>query len=69
MVVLTKLVDDLHQLSLSDEGALAYRKQATDLVQLLEVTAGSFAERYRAHGLTLKLNLPITPPSLAIPTA
>ncbi|KAA5933516.1 two-component system sensor histidine kinase BaeS [Pantoea sp. Bo_2] len=58
VVVLTKLVEDLHQLSLSDVGALAYRKQATDLVQLLEVTAGSFAERYRAHGLTLKLNLP-----------
>ena len=36
VVVLTKLVDDLHQLSLSDEGALAYRKQATDLVQLLK---------------------------------
>ena len=67
VVVLTKLVDDLHQLSLSDEGALAYRKQATDLVQLLEVTAGSFAERYRAHGLTLKLNLPDNAPFFGDP--
>ncbi|MGL4000217.1 two-component system sensor histidine kinase BaeS [Pantoea eucalypti] len=67
VVVLTKLVDDLHQLSLSDEGALAYRKQATDLVQLLEVTAGSFAERYRAHGLTLKLNLPENAPFFGDP--
>jgi len=67
VVVLTKLVDDLHQLSLSDVGALAYRKQATDLVQLLEVTAGSFAERYRAHPLTLKLNLPDQAPFFGDP--
>ncbi|MGD9425312.1 two-component system sensor histidine kinase BaeS [Pantoea sp. NSTU24] len=65
--VLSKLVDDLHQLSLSDVGALAYRKQATDLVQLLEVTAGSFAERYRAHQLTLKLNLPDLAPFFGDP--
>lgn len=58
VVVLTKLVEDLHQLSLSDEGALAYRKQRTDLAQLLEVVAGSFAERYRAHPLQLQLELP-----------
>lgn len=67
VVVLTKLVEDLHQLSLSDVGALAYRKQAIDLVQLLEVTAGSFAERYRAHGLTLKLNLPDNAPFFGDP--
>ncbi|WP_442797502.1 two-component system sensor histidine kinase BaeS [Pantoea vagans] len=67
VVVLTKLVEDLHQLSLSDVGALAYRKQATDLVQLLEVTAGSFAERFRAHGLTLKLNLPDDAPFFGDP--
>ncbi|MBE5252396.1 MAG: two-component system sensor histidine kinase BaeS [Enterobacterales bacterium endosymbiont of Blomia tropicalis] len=67
VVVLTKLVDDLHQLSLSDEGALAYRKQATDLVQLMEVTAGSFAERYRSHGLTLNLSLPEDAPFFGDP--
>ena len=37
---LTKLVDDLHQLSMSDEGALAYQKAPIDLIPLLEV-AGS----------------------------
>lgn len=65
--VLSKLVDDLHQLSLSDEGALAYRKQATDLVQLLEVAAGSFNERYRSHGLTLKLQMPNEAPFFGDP--
>lgn len=65
--VLSKLVDDLHQLSLSDEGALAYRKQATDLVQLLEVSAGSFNERYRSHGLTLTLQMPDEAPFFGDP--
>ncbi len=58
VVVLTKLVDDLHQLSLSDAGALAYRKQPVDLVTLLEVVAGSFGERYRSRDLQLSLALP-----------
>ncbi|HAU5562600.1 TPA: two-component system sensor histidine kinase BaeS [Serratia fonticola] len=58
VVVLTKLVDDLHQLSLSDAGALAYRKQPVDVVNLLEVVAGSFGERYRSRELTLTLALP-----------
>ncbi|MDT0176063.1 two-component system sensor histidine kinase BaeS [Pantoea sp. RRHST58] len=67
VAVLSKLVDDLHQLSLSDEGALAYRKQATDLVQLMEVVAGSFNERYRSHGLTLTLQMPDEAPFFGDP--
>ena len=40
--ILTKLVDDLHQLSLSDAGALAYRKVDTDVVHLVQLAeAGS----------------------------
>jgi two-component system sensor histidine kinase BaeS len=58
VVVLTKLVDDLHQLSLSDAGALAYRMQPVDVVNLLEVVAGSFSERYRSRDLRLNLALP-----------
>ncbi|MCE0489440.1 two-component system sensor histidine kinase BaeS [Pantoea sp. Mb-10] len=67
VVVLTKLVEDLHQLSLSDAGALAYRKQPVELVQLLEVVAGSFAARYRSHGLTLQLALPAEAESFGDP--
>ncbi len=67
VVVLTKLVDDLHQLSLSDAGALAYRKQPLDLVNLLEVVAGSFAERYRTHQLQLQLQLPAQASSFGDP--
>ncbi|ECY5762261.1 hypothetical protein AVG28_25515, partial [Salmonella enterica subsp. enterica serovar Montevideo] len=55
---LTKLVDDLHQLSLSDEGALAYQKTTVDLVPLLEVAGGAFRERFTSRGLTLHYALP-----------
>lgn len=55
---LTKLVDDLHQLSMSDEGALAYQKAPVDLVSLLEIAAGAFRERLASRGLTLHLSLP-----------
>ena len=55
---LTKLVDDLHQLSLSDEGALAYQKAPVDIVNLLEVAAGAFRERFLARGLRISLSLP-----------
>lgn len=64
---LSKLVDDVHQLSLSDEGALAYRKSNTDLVPLLELVAGNFAGRYQSRGLSLDLRLPEQAPLFGDP--
>ncbi|OON39680.1 two-component system sensor histidine kinase BaeA [Izhakiella australiensis] len=58
VATLTKLVDDLHQLSLSDEGALAYRKKNIDLAALLEMAAGAFRERYASRQMRLELHLP-----------
>ncbi|POU03289.1 two-component system sensor histidine kinase BaeA [Escherichia sp. ESNIH1] len=55
---LTKLVDDLHQLSMSDEGALAYQKAPMDVITLLEIAAGVFRERFASRGLTLSVSLP-----------
>ena len=55
---LTKLVDDLHQLSMSDEGALAYQKAPVDIVSLLEMAGGAFRERFAGRGLALNLSLP-----------
>lgn len=56
VATLTKLVDDLHLLSMSDEGALAYQKEPLDLVNLLEVAAGAFRQRFANHGLNLRLS-------------
>lgn len=64
---LTKLVDDVHQLSLSDEGALAYRKSNTDLVPLLELVASNFNSRYQSRGLRLDLRLPEQAPLFGDP--
>ena len=55
---LTKLVDDLHQLSLSDLGALAYRKSSVDCVHLLQIAVAAFHERFRAKGLEIVTHLP-----------
>lgn len=58
VATLNKLVDDLHQLSLSDEGALAYQKTALDIITLLEVVVGIFRIRFTERGLKLRLELP-----------
>lgn len=58
VATLTKLVTDLHQLSLSDEGALDYHKSSLDIIGLLEVVAGIFRTRFADRKLTLRLDLP-----------
>ncbi|MGV3345092.1 two-component system sensor histidine kinase BaeS [Enterobacteriaceae bacterium LUAb1] len=58
VATLSKLVEDLHQLSLCDEGALAYRKQFVNLADLLDIAVASFRSRYQSHPLTLSLHQP-----------
>lgn len=58
VATLTKLVDDLHQLSLSDEGALAYQKSPVDIVTLLEMAVGAFRKRFSKRHIGLQLSLP-----------
>ncbi|WP_226092762.1 two-component system sensor histidine kinase BaeS [Dickeya oryzae] len=53
VALLTKLVDDLHQLSLSDLGALAYRKSAINVSMLLQVSVAAFRERFQHKGIQL----------------
>ena len=57
---LTKLVADLYELSLADVGALTYRKQPLDLVELLQQALAGAVERCQAHGLKLELRLPMS---------
>ena len=67
VTTLTRLVDDVHQLSLSDEGALAYRKSDTDLVPLVEMVCASFRHRFEQRGLALDLQLPDEAPQFGDP--
>jgi two-component system sensor histidine kinase BaeS len=51
---LGKLVDDLYQLSLSDAGALAYRKRPVDVLAVLRGALEPFAARYQQKGIQIE---------------
>lgn len=55
---LTKLVNDLHQLSLSDVGALTYRKSNVNASELIGLSVAAYRGRFKIKGLTIETNLP-----------
>lgn len=55
---LDKLIDDLHDLSLTDVGAMAYRHEPVDLGFVLRTTLASMEGRFRSAGLRLRSTLP-----------
>jgi two-component system sensor histidine kinase BaeS len=55
--MLSKLVDDLYELSLADVGALAYRMTEVDIGGLIHAVAGAFQERLTAKDLSLELDI------------
>jgi two-component system sensor histidine kinase BaeS len=55
---LVRLVDDLYQLSLSDVGALTYRKSELDLVSVLKETVMSFQADFLSKNISLELEKP-----------
>ena len=59
--MLSKLVDDLYELSLADVGALTYRKSQCDLNDLLQTSVAMYQERCNAAGLRVELRLPTGP--------
>lgn len=54
---LSRLVDDLYQISLSDIGALTYKKESIDLNEVLEDALDSFGAEFRQKGITLSIEL------------
>jgi len=58
---LGKLVRDLSDLSLTDAGALSYRKEPVDLAGILAEALEPFAARLRERGIVLDLQLPSSP--------
>jgi len=58
VATLSKLIDDLYQLSLADLGSMAYRKIDLDLGKLLTDTVDAFQERLRKAGIACELQLP-----------
>ncbi|MCZ0951127.1 MAG: ATP-binding protein [Rhodospirillaceae bacterium] len=58
---LTKLVNDIYQLSVADVGALRYRKEVADVGHVLEDTVDMFEARIRDAGLELETRYPQRP--------
>ena len=59
--MLSKLVDDLYELSLADVGALTYRKSECVLNDVLEESLAMFQERCNAAQLHIDMELPAQP--------
>jgi two-component system sensor histidine kinase BaeS len=55
---LTRLVEDLYQVSLSDVGALTYRKTQLDLGDVLQETVETYRPMFVSKGISLELVLP-----------
>jgi two-component system sensor histidine kinase BaeS len=54
---LTRLVEDLHTLSLSDRGALTYHREPVDLADVLRDAVAGWRREAEQRGLSLKLDL------------
>lgn len=55
---LTRLVDDLYQLTMSDLGALTYQKEKLDIIGLLKKTVASHDTKFSDKRITLTSTLP-----------
>jgi len=55
VIRLNRLVDDLYQLSLSDLGALSYRKEQVDLTALIDDAMALYRHKFSAKGIRLDL--------------
>ena len=51
---LTKLVSDLNDLARADSGALAFQKEAVDVISLLDDSVNDFSDRFAARCLTIE---------------
>ena len=66
VAMLNKLIEDLYELSLSDIGALSYRKVPADIGQLVRASVEAMRESFRAKTIALSLTLPEPGPSLQV---
>jgi two-component system sensor histidine kinase BaeS len=53
--MLSKLVADIHQLSIAEVGSLSYRRVAFDVVPALEQGVDAFRDRLRARGIEARV--------------
>jgi two-component system, OmpR family, sensor histidine kinase BaeS len=61
--MLTKVVEDLYELSMSDVGALNYRKERIDLIDVVAQSVAGHTEEFRRKGITVESQLNVQPPA------
>ncbi len=61
VLALSQLVEDMQQLTLSDQGALEYRKQDIDLLDILQQTVDRYRTRLQQNTLGIDLKIPNSP--------
>ena len=59
---LSKIVNDLHELSLADAGALTIKKERIDPLAVLEETLGHFEQGFAENHIAIEKNLAHLPP-------
>lgn len=58
VTMLNAIIEDLYELSLSDVGALSYRKAPADVGQLASTCVEAFREGFKAKRIALQLRMP-----------
>ena len=58
VALLGKLITDLHELSMADLGALAYRMARVDIADLLRWRVAAFQDRYAGNGIAIETSIP-----------
>jgi two-component system, OmpR family, sensor histidine kinase BaeS len=64
--LLSRLVDDLRTLALTESGALVLRRQPTDLAELIYETTAAFRTQSDAAGLAIGVDVPPDMPLLSL---
>ncbi|MDD2903084.1 MAG: ATP-binding protein [Syntrophales bacterium] len=64
VIHLSKIVNDLHELSLADAGRLSILKEPVDPVEVLKETLRAFGTRFATRGLTIQEEFPAAPDHL-----
>ena len=58
VTLLGKLITDLHELSLADVGALAYRMSRVDVADVLRSRLAAFQDRFAQQAITIEASIP-----------
>jgi two-component system sensor histidine kinase BaeS len=66
VMLLGKLVNDLHELSMADTGALSAKQEPVDVIKVLQDTLGMFSSRFSKELLTVHYDQKPTEPTIVL---